>query len=165
MIHPNGDVNMGQSTNDVYPTAIRIATIKGTQELLAAMAHLRQALARKALEFDDVVKVGRTQLQDAVPMTLGQEFSTYAVMVHEDERRIREALVHLHEINLGATAIGTGINTDPGYAAAACAHLQRDHRAAAGDGKQPRGSNPGLRRLRAVLGDAQTSRSEAVEDL
>jgi aspartate ammonia-lyase len=125
MIHPNGDVNLGQSTNDVYPTAIRIATVKGTQDLLAAMAHLRQALARKALEFDDVVKVGRTQLQDAVPMTLGQEFSTYAVMVDEDERRIRETLVHLHEINLGATAIGTGINTDPGYAAAACAHLQR----------------------------------------
>jgi aspartate ammonia-lyase len=124
MIHPNGDVNMGQSTNDVYPTAIRIATVKGTQQLLAAMAHLRQALVRKALEFDDVVKVGRTQLQDAVPMTLGQEFSTYAVMVHEDERRIREVLVHLHEINLGATAIGTGINTDPGYASAACAHLQ-----------------------------------------
>ncbi len=124
MIHPNGDVNMGQSTNDVYPTAIRIATVKGTQQLLAAMAHLRQALVRKALEFDDVVKVGRTQLQDAVPMTLGQEFSTYAVMVHEDERRIREVLVHLHEINLGATAIGTGLNTDPGYASAACAHLR-----------------------------------------
>jgi aspartate ammonia-lyase len=124
MIHPNGHVNMGQSTNDVYPTAIKIATIKASQELLAAMAHLRQALARKALEFDDVVKVGRTQLQDAVPMTLGQEFSTYAVMVHEDERRIREALVHLHEINLGATAIGTGINTHADYASAACAHLQ-----------------------------------------
>jgi aspartate ammonia-lyase len=124
-IHPNGDVNLGQSTNDVYPTAIKIATIQGALVLLAAMAHLRRALARKAVEFDDVVKVGRTQLQDAVPMTLGQEFSTYAVMVDEDERRIREALVHLHEINLGATAIGTGINTHPRYAAAACTHLQR----------------------------------------
>lgn len=124
-IHPNGDVNLGQSTNDVYPTAIKIATIQGALVLLAAMAHLRRALARKAVEFDDVVKVGRTQLQDAVPMTLGQEFSTYAVMVDEDERRIREALVHLHEINLGATAIGTGINTDPRYAAEACTHLQR----------------------------------------
>jgi aspartate ammonia-lyase len=124
-IHPNGDVNLGQSTNDVYPTAIKIATIQGALVLLAAMAHLRRALARKAVEFDDVVKVGRTQLQDAVPMTLGQEFSTYAVMVDEDERRIREALVHLHEINLGATAIGTGINTHPRYAAEACTHLQR----------------------------------------
>jgi aspartate ammonia-lyase len=125
VIHPNGHVNMGQSTNDVYPTAIRIATIKASQELLAAMAHLRHELARKAVEFSDVVKVGRTQLQDAVPMTLGQEFSTYAVMVDEDERRIREALVHLHEINLGATAIGTGINTHANYAARACTHLQR----------------------------------------
>jgi aspartate ammonia-lyase len=124
-IHPNGHVNLGQSTNDVYPTAIKIATIQGALDLLAAMAHLRGALARKAAEFDDVVKVGRTQLQDAVPMTLGQEFSTYAVMVDEDERRIREALVHLHEINLGATAIGTGINTHPRYAAEACTHLQR----------------------------------------
>jgi len=124
VVHPNGDVNMGQSTNDVYPTAIKIATIQGAHELLTAMAHLRQALVRKAVEFDDVVKVGRTQLQDAVPMTLGQEFSTYAVMVDEDERRIREALVHLHEINLGGTAIGTGINTHPHYAAEACAHLQ-----------------------------------------
>ena len=125
MIHPNGDVNLGQSTNDVYPTAIKIATIQGSFELLSAMAHLREELSRKALEFDDVVKVGRTQLQDAVPMTLGQEFSTYAVMVDEDERRIREALIHLHEINLGATAIGTGINTHPRYAAEACAHLRR----------------------------------------
>jgi aspartate ammonia-lyase len=124
VVHPNGDVNMGQSTNDVYPSAIKIATIQGAHELLTAMAYLRGAFERKAMEFEDVVKVGRTQLQDAVPMTLGQEFSTYAVMVDEDERRIREALVHLHEINLGATAIGTGINTHPRYAAEACAHLQ-----------------------------------------
>jgi aspartate ammonia-lyase len=89
------------------------------------MQYLRRALARKAEEFDDVVKVGRTQLQDAVPMTLGQEFSTYEVMVEEDELRLREALAHLHEINLGATAIGTGINTHPKYGAVACAHLRR----------------------------------------
>jgi aspartate ammonia-lyase len=125
MIHPNGDVNLGQSTNDVYPTAIKIATIQGAEELLSAMAHLRAAMTAKAVEFDDVVKVGRTQLQDAVPMTLGQEFSTYAVMIEEDEQRLREALVHLHEINLGATAIGTGINTHPHYAAEACRHLRR----------------------------------------
>lgn len=125
MIHPNGDVNLGQSTNDVYPTALKIACILGAHELLTAMAHLRQAFERKAVAFDDVVKVGRTQLQDAVPMTLGQEFSTYAVMVDEDEQRIREAMVHLHEINLGATAIGTGINTHPHYAAQARGHLRR----------------------------------------
>lgn len=123
-VHPNGDVNMGQSTNDVYPTALRIATIEATRGLLAAMAHLRQAFERKAAEFEDVMKVGRTQLQDAVPMTLGQEFSTYAVMVDEDERRVRESLFHLHEINLGATAIGTGINTHRDYAGLACAQLR-----------------------------------------
>jgi aspartate ammonia-lyase len=165
VIHPNGHVNMGQSTNDVYPTAIRIATIKASQELLAAMAHLRQVLARKAVEFADVVKVGRTQLQDAVPMTLGQEFSTYAVMVDEDERRIREALVHLHEINLGATAIGTGINTHARLRSTRVHAPAADHRAAAGDREQPGGSNPGLRGFRAVLGDPQTGRGEAVEDL
>jgi aspartate ammonia-lyase len=125
VIHPNGDVNMGQSTNDVYPTALKIAAIQGAHELLSAMAYLRESLSRKAKDFDDVVKVGRTQLQDAVPMTLGQEFSTYAVMMDEDELRLREASVHLHEINLGATAIGTGINTHPRYAAEACAHLRR----------------------------------------
>jgi aspartate ammonia-lyase len=124
-IHPNGDVNLGQSTNDVYPSALKIAAINGAAELLEAMSYLRQSFARKAQEFQDVVKVGRTQLQDAVPMTLGQEFSAYAVMVGEDEQRVEEALVHLHEINLGATAIGTGINTHPKYAAASCAHLRR----------------------------------------
>lgn len=112
-IHPNGDVNLGQSTNDVYPSALKIATINGAAELLAAMAHLRAAFTRKATEFDDVVKVGRTQLQDAVPVTLGQEFSTYAVMVEEDEHRVSEPLVHFHEINLGATAIGTASTRTP----------------------------------------------------
>ena len=125
VIHPNGDVNMGQSTNDVYPTAIKIAAIHSAGELLSSMAYLREHLERKALEFKDIVKIGRTQLQDAVPMTLGQEFSTYAVMVDEDERRLREGLVHLHEVNLGGTAIGTGINTHPEYASLVRAHLQR----------------------------------------
>jgi aspartate ammonia-lyase len=125
VIHPNGDVNLGQSTNDVYPSALKIATINGASQLLEAMAYLREAFTRKAIEFEDVVKVGRTQLQDAVPMTLGQEFGTYAVMVGEDELRVKEAMVHLHEINLGATAIGTGINTHQKYAAASCTHLQR----------------------------------------
>ncbi len=124
IIHPNGDVNLGQSTNDVYPSALKIAAIHGAKELLASMEHLRQSFERKTEEFRDVVKVGRTQLQDAVPMTLGQEFSTYAVMIGEDELRIMEAAALLHEINLGATAIGTGINTHPGYAALACTHLR-----------------------------------------
>jgi aspartate ammonia-lyase len=123
-MHPNGDVNMGQSTNDVYPSALKIAAVHGANDLLSALAYLRHSFARKAEEFRDVVKVGRTQLQDAVPMTLGQEFSSYAVMIGEDEERIREASALLHEINLGATAIGTGINTHPRYAAAVCAHLR-----------------------------------------
>jgi aspartate ammonia-lyase len=87
------------------------------------MAHLRRAFERKAEEFADVLKMGRTQLQDAVPMTLGQEFSTYAVMLGEDEERLKEAALLIREINLGATAIGTGINAHPDYAPLVCRHL------------------------------------------
>jgi aspartate ammonia-lyase len=122
-LHPNEHVNMGQSTNDVYPTALRLATWNGVQLLLKAMATLRGAFAAKAEEFKDVLKMGRTQLQDAVPMTLGQEFQTYAVMLGEDEQRLSEASALMLEINLGATAIGTGINTHPDYAEAACRRL------------------------------------------
>ncbi|HEX6007176.1 MAG TPA: aspartate ammonia-lyase, partial [Burkholderiales bacterium] len=116
-LHPLEHVNMSQSTNDVYPTAIKVALHFGIQRLTAAMAELRAAFLLKAVEFADVLKVGRTQLQDAVPMTLGQEFSTYAVMLEEDEQRLREAMLLIHEINLGATAIGTGITAHPDYAA------------------------------------------------
>jgi aspartate ammonia-lyase len=87
------------------------------------MTGLQRAFAAKADEFSDVLKMGRTQLQDAVPMTLGQEFGTYAVMLGEDRLRLEEAVTLLHEINLGATAIGTGLNTPPGYAETACRHL------------------------------------------
>jgi aspartate ammonia-lyase len=115
-LHPLNHVNMSQSTNDVYPTALKLAVIFAIQGLLAAMEELRAAFAAKAGEFRDILKIGRTQLQDAVPMTLGQEFSTYAVMMGEDVARLREAIALIHEINLGATAIGTGINTDIRYA-------------------------------------------------
>src|SRR5262249_17006603 len=108
-LHPNEHVNMSQSTNDVYPTALKVATYHGVRHLIAAMDILRLTFARKADEFKDVLKMGRTQLQDAVPMTLGQEFGTYAVMVGEDQDRLREAALLIHEINMGATAIGTGI--------------------------------------------------------
>src|SRR5437867_12761851 len=87
------------------------------------MAVLRRAFDEKAAEFKDVVKMGRTQLQDAVPMTLGQEFSTYAVMLGEDEERLKEAVLLIREINLGATAIGTGINAHPDYADLVCRRL------------------------------------------
>ena len=122
-IHPINDVNMSQSTNDVYPTALRVATCLAIGELLSAMAELREAFAQKSDEFKTVLKIGRTQLQDAVPMTLGQEFSTYAVMLEEDESRLREAISLIREVNLGATAIGTGINTDVRYAQLATERL------------------------------------------
>ncbi|NML35376.1 aspartate ammonia-lyase [Paraburkholderia sp. G-4-1-8] len=115
-LHPNEHVNMAQSTNDVYPTAIRIATCYAIDRLLKAMEYLRAAFAAKAVEFGHLLKIGRTQLQDAVPMTLGQEFSTYEVMLGEDIARLTEASALIMEINLGATAIGTGITAHPEYA-------------------------------------------------
>ncbi|NYI02756.1 aspartate ammonia-lyase [Cupriavidus plantarum] len=116
-LHPNEHVNMSQSTNDVYPTALRIATYRSVQGLLRQMEELETSFSRKAHGFRDILKVGRTQLQDAVPMTLGQEMATYAVMLGEDRLRLVEALSLISEINLGATAIGTGINAHPDYAA------------------------------------------------
>ena len=124
-LHPNEHVNMSQSTNDVYPTAIKVALHFLIDQLVGAMAQLRSAFEAKAIEFADIVKVGRTQLQDAVPMTLGQEFSTYAVMLGEDEERLREASKLICEINLGATAIGTGITAHPDYARIVCTELAR----------------------------------------
>jgi aspartate ammonia-lyase len=122
-LHPNEDVNMSQSTNDVYPTAVKLALVLGIEKLLQSMESLRRCFDDKADEFSDVLKMGRTQLQEAVPMTLGQEFRTYAVMVGEDEERLQEAVTLIYEINLGATAIGTGINSLPAYAETVRAHL------------------------------------------
>ena len=122
-LHPNEHVNMSQSTNDVYPTSLKVATYFSIFRLVDAMVVLRRAFEVKAEEFKDVLKMGRTQLQDAVPMTLGQEFSTYAVMLGEDEERLKEAAMLIREINLGATAIGTGINAHPDYAGLVCRRL------------------------------------------
>ena len=122
-LHPNEHVNLSQSTNDVYPTAVKIAVILSTHALLDAMAVLQASFTAKAEEFRGVLKMGRTQLQDAVPMTLGQEFGTYAVMLGEDRSRLEEAVMMLHEINLGATAIGTQLNAPVGYVPVACDHL------------------------------------------
>ena len=116
-LHPLDHVNLSQSTNDVYPTAIKIALQFGIRRLVREMVLLRKDFEAKADEFSDVLKIGRTQLQDAVPMTLGQEFSTYAVMLQEDQSRLGEAASLIREVNLGATAIGTGINAHPEYAA------------------------------------------------
>ena len=123
-LHPNEHVNMSQSTNDVYPTALKLAGYMGILRLVEAMAVLRETFAAKSEEFKDIIKMGRTQLQDAVPMTLGQEFSTYAVMLGEDELRLKEAVLLICEINMGATAIGTGINSHPDYAGLVCRHLR-----------------------------------------
>jgi len=124
VVHPLNHVNLSQSTNDVYPTALKIALHVAIGQLLRAMADLHAAFAAKADEFADVIKMGRTQLQDAVPMTLGQEFSAYAVMLDEDMERLREAARLIVEINMGATAIGTGLNAPPGYAERVCQHLR-----------------------------------------
>jgi aspartate ammonia-lyase len=122
-LHPLEHVNLSQSTNDVYPTAIKVALHFEIDLLIGAMEVLKTGFSDKAAEFKDILKMGRTQLQDAVPMTLGQEFSTYAVMLEEDQQRLREAALLIREINLGATAIGTGINSHPDYAALARKHL------------------------------------------
>lgn len=119
-LHPLEDVNKSQSTNDVYPTAIKIALNMEIQLLDNAMDVLIKAFESKAAEFSHILKVGRTQLQDAVPMTLGQEFKTYAIMLREDQQRLREATRLIEEINLGATAIGTGITAPKGYSAVVC---------------------------------------------
>ncbi|HEU5209828.1 MAG TPA: aspartate ammonia-lyase [Longimicrobiales bacterium] len=116
VVHPNNHVNLSQSTNDVYPTALRLATYSSLGELAGALGSLRDAFLARAEEFGDVLKMGRTQLQDAVPMTLGQEFHAYGVTLGEDIERLRETASLMREINMGATAIGTGINTDPRYA-------------------------------------------------
>lgn len=122
-LHPLEDVNKSQSTNDVYPTSIKIALNFEIQLLDEAMGILIKAFESKAAEFTNILKVGRTQLQDAVPMTLGQEFKTYAIMLQEDQQRLREATRLIEEINLGATAIGTGITAPKGYSVVACRTL------------------------------------------
>jgi aspartate ammonia-lyase len=115
-LHPNDHVNCSQSTNDAYPTAIKIAVIFSLKDTLAAMGELGSALRAKASEFAHVLKMGRTENQDAVPMTLGQEFGAYAVMIDTAIAALARSAYELHELNMGATAIGTGINSPPGYA-------------------------------------------------
>jgi aspartate ammonia-lyase len=123
-LHPLNHVNMSQSTNDVYPTAVKLAVVMEIQNLIAALKHLGMAMGRKAEEFSHVIKMGRTQLQEAVPMTLGQEFATFARMLAEDIQRLEETIPLLCEINLGGTAIGTQLNAPAGYAGRACSELR-----------------------------------------
>jgi fumarate hydratase class II len=116
-VHPNDHVNMGQSSNDVFPSAVHLAALQElAEELVPALELLATALERKAEEFDDVVKSGRTHLMDAVPVTLGQEFGGYAAQVRQGLARVRDAMPRLGQIPLGGTATGTGLNTHPEYA-------------------------------------------------
>ncbi|MGW5442920.1 class II fumarate hydratase [Streptomyces asiaticus] len=125
-VHPNDHVNASQSSNDVFPSSIHIAaTAAVTGDLIPALAHLAEALERKAAEFAEVVKAGRTHLMDATPVTLGQEFGGYAAQVRYGIERLRASLPRLAELPLGGTAVGTGINTPPGFAAAVIAELTR----------------------------------------
>src|SRR6478752_6905173 len=124
-VHPNNHVNLSQSTNDVYPTAMKLALHSQIEELRRAMSQLAAAFLAKGDEFSPFIKMGRTQLQDAVPMTLGQEFTAFGHTMLEDVLRLEEAQALIREINMGATAIGTGITAPAGYAEAVRAHLSR----------------------------------------
>ncbi len=116
-VHANDDVNMGQSSNDVFPSAVHLAALEQlTHDLLPALEQLGDSLERKATEFDDVVKSGRTHLMDAVPVMLGQEFSGYAAQVRQGAARVRDTLERVGQIPLGGTAVGTGLNTHPEFA-------------------------------------------------
>ena len=124
-VHPNNHVNLSQSTNDVYPTAMKLALHSQIEGLSRAMSELAAAFLAKGDEFSPFIKMGRTQLQDAVPMTLGQEFTAFGRTILEDVQRLGEAQALIREINMGGTAIGTGITAPPGYAEAVRAHLSR----------------------------------------
>lgn len=122
--HPNNHINLSQSTNDAYPTAIKIALINSNKKIVKGLEQLVESFRQKADEFADVIKMGRTQLQDAVPMTLGQSFGAYADTLAEEVERLNQNADLFQEVNMGATAIGTGINSDPDYADKVIAHLQ-----------------------------------------
>ena len=122
-VHPNDHVNFGQSTNDVFPTAMRLATLLALEDLYPVLDSLSAAFSDKGREFDSVLKSGRTHMQDAVPIRLGQEFCAYAVAVRRCRNRLRRSADCLREIGLGGSAVGTGINTHPGYRTLAIKHL------------------------------------------
>ncbi|QQF61550.1 aspartate ammonia-lyase [Bacillus mojavensis] len=122
-LSPNTHVNMSQSTNDVFPTAIHISTLNLLEKLLKTMEDMHGVFKQKAQEFDSVIKMGRTHLQDAVPIRLGQEFDAYSRVLERDIKRIKQSRQHLYEVNMGATAVGTGLNADPEYIKQVVKHL------------------------------------------
>jgi len=126
LVHPNDDVNRGQSSNDVFPTAMSVAAVRAIEtRLLPALATLRTTLAAKAAAFDDIVKIGRTHLQDATPLTLGQEISGWVAQLDHGMAHARDALPHLRELALGGTAVGTGLNAHPEFGRRVAADLAR----------------------------------------
>ncbi len=126
LVHPNDDVNKGQSSNDVYPTAMSVAAVAAVEaHLIPALGVLRETLAKKSAEFASIVKIGRTHLQDATPLTLGQEFSGYVAQLDWAKKHVDSALPHLRELALGGTAVGTGLNAHPEFAVRVAAEITK----------------------------------------
>jgi fumarate hydratase class II len=126
LVHPNDDVNLGQSSNDVFPTAMHIAATLAVDDVLSAVEQLRNTLEAKSAAFDAIVKIGRTHLQDATPLTLGQEFSGYVAQLEHGAGAINSAQAGLYELAIGGTAVGTGLNTHPDFAARVCAIMSAE---------------------------------------
>jgi fumarate hydratase class II len=168
-VHANDDVNMGQSSNDVFPSAVHLAALDETvNDLLPALDQLAEALARKAEEFDDVVKSGRTHWMDAVPVTLGQEFGGYAAQVREGAARVRSTLGRLGQIPLGGTAVGTGLNTHPEFAERVRAKLAADSGleiAAPADPFESQAARDGLVEASGALKTVAVSLTKIANDL
>ena len=163
-VHPNDHVNMGQSTNDVYPTATRLALLLGAAPLAASVGALAVTLAHKATEFADVLKTGRTHLQDAVPITLGQEFGGYAACVRRGADDVAAAAVQLQELNIGATAVGTGLNAGDEYRRSIVANLARYTNLPLEAGREPVPRHAEHGRRARVLGRDAPARRRGVED-
>jgi fumarate hydratase class II len=168
-VHPNDDVNMGQSSNDVFPSAVHLAALSEVvNELLPALETLASSLERKTEEFDDVVKSGRTHWMDAVPVTLGQEFAGYAAQVRQGAARVRDTLPRLGQIPLGGTAVGTGLNTHPEFAARVRARLADETRltiAAPADPFEAQAARDGLVETSGALKTVAVSLTKIANDL
>jgi len=168
-IHPNDHVNMGQSSNDVFPSAVHLAALDAaTNRLMPALDHLADALGAKAREFRNVVKTGRTHLMDAVPVTLGQEFAGFAAQVRQGRLRVRDALPRVGQIPLGGTATGTGLNTHPEFAARVRALLTEGtglRISAPADPFEAQGSRDGLVELSGALKTVAVSLTKIANDL
>src|SRR5262245_15297418 len=168
-VHPNDHVNASQSSNDTFPSAIHVAATAGVvQSLLPALEHLAATLADKGAEFADVVKSGRTHLMDATPVTLGQEFDGYAAQIRRGAERVRGTLPRVSELPLGGTAVGTGINTPPGFAAKAIAELNRRTGLSlteATDHFEAQGARDGLVELSGQLKTVAVSLTKICNDL